>query len=310
MFDLKGKKVFIAGSKGMAGSAIARRLLSEDCHIQLDPGSCAVNYEDREATYNYLNLCEPDVVVIAAAKVGGIGANDKFPADFITKNLRIQTNLIEASHFVKVKKLLFLGSSCIYPKYAPNPISEGSLLTGFLEPTNEAYAVAKIAGIKMCEAYRKQYGDDFITAMPTNLYGPRDNYDKDSSHVVAALIGKIHWAKQLDIKYVELWGDGSPIREFLYVDDMADACVFLLKNYSGMHPLNVGTGVGTRISELATILADIIGYTGKFIYDTTKPNGTPMKVMDVSILRVMGWTAPTNLREGLSKAYQDFLTNH
>jgi GDP-L-fucose synthase len=307
-FAIEGKQVFVAGHKGMAGSAIVRRLLSERCEI-VTVDRQRVDLTRQAETESYLAAIRPDVVIIAAAKVGGIAANNSLPVDFLQNNLAIALNLIAASHAVKVRKLLFLGSSCIYPKFADQPIKEDELLTGPLEPTNQWYAVAKIAGIKLCQAYRRQYGDDFISVMPTNLYGPGDNYHPEYSHVPAALIGRLHEAKVAGHSEVTIWGTGRPKREFLYVDDLADACIFVLKHYSSDEHLNVGTGEDVSIAEFASLVAQVVGYEGKFAYDTSRPDGTPRKVLDVSRLKALGWKAETALVDGLTRAYADFLAN-
>ncbi len=263
----------------------------------------------QEATENYFRSTRPDVVVMAAGRVGGILANNTYPVEFLAENLAMELNCIRASHMAAVQKLLFLGSTCIYPKFAKQPMSEDQLLTGELEPTNQWYAIAKIAGIKLCEAYHRQYGSDFISVMPTNLYGPGDNYHPEHSHVVAALIRRFHEAKVADAPTVVIWGTGMPRREFLYVDDFADACVFVLKNYSGPEFLNIGVGQDMSIAEFAQTVADVVGYRGKITYDASKPDGTPRKLVDVSRLSALGWKAKVSLREGLGKAYADFLMN-
>jgi len=308
LFDLKGKRVFVAGHRGMVGSAIVRRLAGEGCEI-LTVGRGQVDLRRQQPTEDWIAAQRPDAVIVAAATVGGILANASRPADFIYDNLAIETNLIHAAHQARVKKLLFLGSSCIYPKFAPQPMTEDALLTGALEPTNEWYAIAKIAGIKLCQAYRKQHGDDFISAMPTNLYGPGDNFDLASSHVVPALIRKIEEARLAGSPEVTIWGSGTPRREFLYVDDLADACVFLLKRYSGHDHVNVGTGSDLTIRELAETIARVVGYRGGFTYDSTKPDGTPRKLLDVSRLLALGWRASTGLEAGLKQSYDWFTAN-
>src|SRR5215813_493540 len=308
LFDLAGKRVHVAGHTGMAGSAIARRLAREGCDI-LTAGHAALDLTDQHQTEQWLARERPDAVFLAAARVGGISANSSYPAAFIGDNLAIALNVIRAAHATGVKKLLFLGSSCIYPRLATQPITEEQLLAGPLEPTNEWYAVAKIAGIKLCEAYRRQYGADFISVMPTNLYGPGDNYHPEHSHVPAALIRRFHEAKIRSASTVAVWGTGTPRREFLYVDDFADACVFVLKNYSGSQFINIGSGEDITIAEFAQTLANIIGFRGKIVYDTSKPDGTPRKLLDISRLSAMGWKAKTSLQEGLAKAYTDFRTH-
>jgi GDP-L-fucose synthase len=290
----------------MVGSAIVRRLATEDCEI-LTAERKDTDLLNEEQTRRWLERHRPDTVVLAAAKVGGIGANNALPVDFLCENMRIQLNVIQSSHAVGVDRLLFLGSSCIYPKFAKQPINEDSLLTGALEPTNEWYAIAKIAGLKMCQAYRQQFGRDYISAMPTNLYGPGDNYHPDHSHVPAALLRRFHEAKLADAPSVAVWGTGTPLREFLYVDDMADACVFLLKHYSEREPINVGTGDEVSIGQFAAMVAEAVGYLGKLEFDTSKPDGTPRKLLDCSRLLSLGWKPKTSLQEGLPKALHDFL---
>jgi GDP-L-fucose synthase len=307
-FDLAGKRVFVAGHTGMAGSAIVRRLRQEPCTV-LVADHRELDFTRQDQTERHLSATRPDVVIMAAGRVGGILANDRYPANFLAENLAMALNCIHVSHLVGVRKLLFLGSSCIYPKFAKQPMSEDQLLTGELEPTNEWYAIAKIAGIKLCEAYRRQYGSDFISVMPTNLYGPGDNYHPEHSHVVAALIRRFHQAKVTNAPTVVVWGTGAPRREFLYVDDFADACVFVLKNYSGSQFVNIGCGKDQTIAEFARTVAEVVGFRGEIVYDTSKPDGTPRKLLDVSRLSAMGWKAKVSLREGLKKAYVDFLTN-
>lgn len=309
VFSLAGKKVWVAGHRGMVGSAIVRRLERESCEI-LVADRTTVDLLRQDQVERWIKSNRPEVIVIAAAKVGGILANDKFPADFLYQNLVIEANIIGTAHTCGVKKLEFLGSSCIYPKLAPQPITEDALLTGPLEPTNEWYAVAKIAGIKLCQAYRRQHGADFISAMPTNLYGPLDNFDLQSSHVLPALIRKIHAAKLNNNPTVELWGTGSVYREFMHVDDLADACVFLLKHYSAEAHINVGTGVDLTVRELAHLIADVIGYRGEFRFDTTKPDGTPRKLMDGQKLAALGWKPHIDLRSGIASTYTWYLANH
>jgi GDP-L-fucose synthase len=306
IFDLRGKRVYVAGHGGMAGAAIVRRLALENCEV-LAVRRDEVDLTRQEATEAWLLANTPDVVFVAAGLVGGIYANNHSPADFITENVAIALNVIRAAHLAKVKKLMFLGSSCIFPKLAPQPMNEDMLLTGPLEPTNEWYAVAKIAGIKLAQAYREQFGDDFISVMPTNLYGPGDNYHPDNSHVPAALIRRFHEAKMKDLPRVTVWGTGKPRREFLAVDDLADACVFVMKHYSGAGFLNIGTGVDITIAEFARTVADIVGYKGELVFDTGKPDGMPRKLLDVSRLTALGWRAKTPLREGLAEAYADFV---
>jgi len=305
-FSLRGRRVWVAGHRGMAGSAIVRRLASEDCEI-LTAGRDQMDLRRQEDVEKWMSANRPEVVFLAAATVGGILANSTRPGEFIYDNLQVEANVIHTSYLTGVEKLLFLGSSCIYPKHAPQPMSEDLLLTGTLEPTNEWYAIAKIAGIKMCQAYRRQYGCNFITAMPTNLFGPGDRYDLAQGHVVAALMMKIHQAKVDRASNVELWGTGKPLREFLYVDDLADACVFLVKNYSGELHINIGSGIELTICQLAETVAAVVGWNGTFRYDSTKPDGTSRKVMDVSRLNAMGWRAGTSLECGLGEAYKWYL---
>jgi GDP-L-fucose synthase len=307
-FSLAGKRVYVAGHRGMVGGAIVRRLASEGCQV-LTATRADADLTDQAQVRGWMEANRPDVVVIAAAKVGGILANDSFPAEFLYQNLMIEANLIEASRQVGVGKLLFLGSSCIYPKLAPQPITEDALLTGPLEPTNEWYAVAKIAGIKLCQAYRKQYGLDFISGMPTNLYGPGDNYDLASSHVMPALIRKVHRAKAQG-GTVEVWGTGTPRREFLHADDCADACVFLLKTYSDEGHVNIGYGSDVSIMELTQQVMEVVGYQGAIVTDPTKPDGTPRKLMDSSRLLGLGWKPGIDLRDGIADAYRHFLASH
>jgi GDP-L-fucose synthase len=307
-FDLQGKRVFVAGHKGMAGSAIVRRLHQEPCELLVAERS-ALDLTQQGQVQAYLSAARPDVLIMAAGRVGGILANDSLPASFLAENLAMALNCIEASHLAGVKKLIYLGSTCVYPRLARQPISEDQLLTGELEPTNQWYAVAKIAGIKLCEAYRRQYGDDFISVMPTNLYGPGDNYHPEHSHVVAALIRRFHEAKIANAPQVAVWGTGTPRREFLYVDDFADACVFILKNYSDSQFINIGFGEDITIADFAQAAAEVVGYRGKIVFDRSKPDGTPRKLVDTSRLTAMGWRASVSLREGLGRAYADFLSN-
>ena len=306
--DLTGKRVFVAGHTGMAGSAIVRRLRQEHCQVIVAEHR-DLDLTRQDPTEKFLESSRPDVVIVAAARVGGILANDSYPVDFLEDNLAIELNCIRASYRAGVRKLLFLGSTCIYPKFAKQPMSEDQLLTGELEPTNQWYAIAKIAGIKLCEAYRRQHGCDFISVMPTNLYGPGDNYHPEHSHVVAALIRRFHDAKVSHAPEVTIWGTGTPRREFLYVDDFADACVFLLKSYSGYEFINIGVGEDVTITEFAETVAEVVGYRGEIICDPSKPDGTPRKLVDVSRLRALGWRAKTTLRDGLAKAYDDFQKN-
>lgn len=307
LFDLKGKRVFVAGHQGMAGSAILRRLQSEGCEI-LTADRRALDLTRQGDTEDWLAEHKPDAVFLAAARVGGIYANDVYPADFIVDNLAIALNVIRGSYQAGVKKLLNLGSSCIYPKMAPQPMREDALLTGPLEPTNEWYAVAKIAAIKMCEAYRKQHGADFVSVMPTNLYGLGDNYHPQNSHVPAALIRRFHEAKLNGAPTVEVWGTGTPRREFLAADDLADACVFVMKHYSEADFLNVGAGKDITIREFAELVRDIVGYRGEIVFDTRRPDGPPKKLLDCSRLTALGWEPKIPLRDGLTAAYADFLS--
>ncbi|QPF88084.1 GDP-L-fucose synthase [Bradyrhizobium genosp. L] len=306
---MSGKRVFVAGHRGMVGSAIVRRLASETCTV-LVADRRELDLTQEAPTLRWLEANRPDVVVHAAAKVGGIAANSNFPVDFLCDNLAVELNVIRASHAIGVQRLLFLGSSCIYPKHARQPISEDELLTGPLEPTNEWYAIAKIAGLKMCQAYRRQFGDDFISAMPTNLYGRGDNYHPDHSHVPAALIRRFHEAKLAQAPTVTVWGTGTPLREFLNVEDLADACIFLLKNYSSDLPINVGSGDEVSIADFATLVAEVVGFTGQLVFDTSKPDGTPRKLLDSSRIRSLGWRPTVALKAGLRAAYHDFLQGY
>ena len=290
----------------MVGSAIVRRLATENANILVSDRR-VLDLTNQKATEDWLEQMRPDAIFLAAGMVGGIYANNTYPADFIANNLAIALNVIRGAHKVGVKKLLALGSSCIYPKLAPQPITEDALLTGPLEPTNEWYAVAKIAAIKLCEAYRKQHGCDFVSVMPTNLYGLNDNYHPKNSHVPAALIRRFHEAKLANAPTVTVWGSGTPRREFLFADDAADACVFVMKNYSEIGFLNIGTGEDVPISKFAELIADVVGYNGKIAYDTSRPDGTPRKLLDVSKIKKLGWAAQTKLRDGLARAYADFL---
>ena len=308
VFSLTDKRVWVAGHRGMAGSAIVRRLERDRCEI-LTASRDDADLRRQSEVEDWMAQAKPDVVFLAAATVGGIHANNTRPADFLYDNLAIETNIIHAAYRLKVAKLVFLGSSCIYPRLAAQPMTEDSLLTGPLEPTNEWYAVAKIAGIKLCQAYRRQHGCDFISAMPTNLFGYGDNFDLQQGHVAAALLAKIHKAKIEGAPTVELWGSGSPKREFLFVDDLADGLVFLAQHYSGEPHVNLGTGVEVSIRELAELIAEVAGYAGTFNYDTSKPDGSPRKLMDVSRMAAMGWSAPTTLREGFARTYGWYADN-
>ena len=304
-FALNRRRIFVAGHRGMVGSAIVRRLESEDCQVLTAPRS--LDLREQAAVREWFSAECPDVVVVAAAKVGGIGANSTYPADFLYDNLMIEANLIEAARLGGAAKLLFLGSSCIYPKEAPQPIPEQALLTGPLEPTNEWYAIAKIAGIKLCQAYRRQYGCDFISAMPTNLYGPGDNYDLATSHVLPALIRKAHEAKLSGAASLTIWGSGAPLREFLHVDDLADACIFLLKNYSQEDHINIGSGSEISIAELTRLVARIVGFTGSIEHDRSQPDGTMRKLMDGARLAGLGWQPAIGLEQGIAQVYQRFV---
>lgn len=304
-FDLTGKRVFVAGHRGMVGSALLRRLDREDCEI-LAATRSELDLTRQGAVEDWFERQRPDAVFLAAAKVGGIVANDTWPADFLYENLMIEANIIHASHEAGVSKLMFLGSSCIYPKMAPQPIPEDALLTGPLEPTNEWYAVAKISGIKLCQAYRRQHGDDFISAMPTNLYGTADNYDLTTSHVLPALVHKVVEAREAGRDTIEIWGTGTPMREFLHADDLADALVFLMKNYSDDPHVNVGSGEEISIYDLAVKIAAAAGYHGRIVTDPAKPDGTPRKFMDSTRLLSMGWKPSIKLEAGLAQTLREF----
>lgn len=303
----KDGKVYVAGHRGMVGSALVRKLQASGFNNIITRTSGELNLTNQQAVADFFAAEKPDYVILAAAKVGGILANNTYRGQFIYENLMIQNNVIHQSYVNGVKKLLFLGSSCIYPKMAPQPLKEDYLLTGTLEATNEPYAIAKIAGIKMCEAYRSQYGCNFISAMPTNLYGPNDNYDLHNSHVLPALIRKFHTAKVNGAATVEIWGSGTPRREFLHVDDLADACFYLLQNYDGEQLVNVGSGVDVTILELANLVKKIVGFTGEIKMDATKPDGTPRKLMDVSKLAQVGWAYKISLEEGIASVYKEVL---
>ena len=305
-YDLAGKRVYVAGHRGMVGSALVRRLAREGCHV-LTATRAELDLTRQADVEAWMEKERPDAVFLAAAKVGGILANDSFPADFLYDNLILEANIIHAAHTVGVEKLLFLGSSCIYPKFADQPIVVEALLTGALEPTNEWYAIAKIAGIKLCQAYRRQHGRDFISAMPTNLYGPGDNFDLASSHVMPALIRKAHEAKVASKPEITVWGTGSPRREFLHVDDCADACVHLMKTYSDDGHINVGSGEDITILDLTRLVCRIVGYDGAIVHDLTKPDGTPRKLMSADKLRALGWTPTIGLEDGVADAYRAFL---
>jgi GDP-L-fucose synthase len=306
-FELKGKTVFVAGHGGMVGAALMRRLARENVEL-LTVKRNELDLCDQDAVFSWFAKARPQAVFLAAAKVGGIVANNTLRAEFIYDNLVIAANVIHAAHLNGAEKLMFLGSSCIYPKLAPQPLREDSMLTGPLEETNEPYAIAKIAGIKMAEAYRSQYGSDFISVMPTNLYGPGDNYHPEYSHVVAALIRRFHEAKLSGVTNVAVWGTGTPRREFLYVDDMADACIHLMKTYSNPELVNIGTGEDITIAEFARVVAAVVGHTGQISFDPSRPDGTPRKLLDVSRLAKLGWRARTPLEEGIRLAYQAYLS--
>lgn len=303
----KDAKIYIAGHRGMVGSAIHRKLTELGYNNIVTRTSSELDLRNQQAVADFFDQEKPDYVFLAAAKVGGIMANNTYRADFIYENMAIQNNVIKSSYDNKVKKLMFLGSSCIYPKMAPQPLNEDMLLTGTLEPTNEPYAIAKIAGIKMAEAFRDQYGCNYISVMPTNLYGINDNYHPQNSHVLPALIRRFHEAKINQLPEVMIWGTGTPLREFLFSDDLADACVFLMNNYDEKQFVNIGTGEDLSIKELAELIKDVIGYQGTISFDSSKPDGTPRKLMDVSKLHALGWKHQVNLREGIQLAYADFL---
>jgi len=306
----KDSKVLVAGAKGLVGSAIVRRLKKGGYENILTPPHSELELCSETAVNNYFEENKPEYVFLAAAKVGGILANSTYPADFITDNLRIALNLITAAHRFKTSKFLFLGSSCIYPKHAKQPIPESELLTGYLEPTNKAYAVSKIAGLIMCESFNKQYGTDFISAMPTNLFGPGDNYHPDNSHVIPGLIRRVHEAKVKNAKDVTIWGSGAPLREFLYSDDLADACVFLMENYSGNDIVNIGSDSEMSIKELANTIKSVVGFEGELKFDYSKPDGTPRKRLDSSKIRSLGWAPTTEFKAGLGLSYRDFVERH
>jgi GDP-L-fucose synthase len=303
----KESKIYVAGHRGMVGSAIVRKLTSLGYANLLTRTSAELDLRNQQQVADFFDIEKPEYVFLAAAKVGGIVANNTYRADFLYENLAIQNNIIHGSYLNKVKKLMFLGSSCIYPKLAPQPLKESYLLSGYLEPTNEPYAIAKIAGIKMCEAYRAQYGCNFISVMPTNLYGTNDNYDLVNSHVLPAMIRKFHEAKEKSASEMSLWGTGSPMREFLHADDLAEACLFLMENYNESELVNIGTGEDVTIKNLAALVKQIVGFQGEIIWDTSKPDGTPRKLMDVSKLHGLGWHHKIALEDGIKLAYQDFL---
>ena len=305
----KSEKIFVAGHRGMVGSAVVRRLKIDGFANLLMRDRSQLDLTAQEAVRKFFQQERPEVVVFAAAKVGGIKANNDFPVEFLLENLRIQNNVIAAAHETGVRKLLFLGSSCIYPKFAPQPIPESALLTGPLEPTNEAYAVAKIAGIKLCQAFSREYGANFVSAMPTNLYGPNDNFDLETSHVLAALLRKAHEAKTNKARELVVWGSGKPRREFLHVDDAASACLFLLQKYDSPEIINVGCGQDISIRELAELICDVVGFDGELTWDTSKPDGTPRKLLDVAKLKNLGWQPTISLREGIARTYEWFVNN-
>lgn len=307
-YDLTGKRIWVAGHRGMVGGAVVRRLASEGCEI-ITAGRDVVDLVNQNAVHDWMAMSKPDAIVLAAAKVGGIHANATSPVDFLYENLMIESNVLHAAHEANVERLLFLGSSCIYPKFAIQPIHETSLLTGALEPTNEWYAIAKIAGLKLVQAFRKQHGRDWISAMPTNLYGPGDNYDLTTSHVLPALLRKFHKAKESGDTEVVVWGTGTPLREFLHCDDLADALVFLLRSYSGDDHINVGSGVEVTIKELAETVAEVVGCDAVLTWDTSKPDGTPRKLMDSSRLHALGWNNARDLKKGIAQTYADWIGN-
>lgn len=302
-------KIYIAGHKGMVGSAILRNLEEKGYKNFLLKTSSELDLKKTQQVDEFFETEKPDYVFLAAAKVGGIQANNSYRADFLYDNLMIQNNIIHASFVNKVKKLLFLGSSCIYPKLAPQPLKEDYLLSGYLEDTNEPYAIAKIAGIKLCESYFRQHGCNFFSVMPTNLYGKNDNYDLNNSHVLPALIRKFHYSKENNLPFVEIWGTGSPLREFLNADDLSDACVFLMRNYNGHKHVNIGTGTDISIKDLALLIQKTTGYTGELKYDLSKPDGTPRKLLDVNLLNNLGWKHKISLEEGIKLVYEDYIKN-
>jgi GDP-L-fucose synthase len=306
MYDLRQKRVWVPGHRGMVGGAIVRRLQDEDSTV-LTASRADLDLTRQQDVEDWVERHRPQAVFLAAAKVGGIHANNSLPASFLYDNLAIELNIIQAAHRFGIEKLLFLGSSCIYPREAPQPMSEDVLLTGPLEPTNQWYAVAKIGGVMLCRAYRRQHGCDFISAMPTNLYGPGDNFHPEHSHVPAALLRRFHEAKEAKAQSVTVWGTGRPLREFLYVDDLADACIFLMKNYSAESHINVGTGKEIAIAQFAEAIRSVVGFEGTTEYDTSRPDGTPCKVLDVGALAALGWTAQTSLSDGLARYYKWFL---
>jgi GDP-L-fucose synthase len=309
IFALHGKRVWVAGDRGLVGSGLVRRLKSEDCLVLSAPRD-KVDLRDPDQTFTWMAENRPQVIFLAAAKVGGILANSTRPATFLYDNMMIEANVIESARMIEAEKLMFLGSSCIYPREATQPITEDALLSGPLEPTNQWYAIAKIAGLKLCQAYRRQYGVDYISVMPTNLYGPGDNFDLNSSHVMPALIAKAHAAKQNGSRSLEVWGTGSPLREMLHVDDAADAMVHVMKHYSGEDPVNIGSGDDLSIADMARLVCEVVGFTGEIRFDTSKPDGTPRKVLDIGQLRRLGWTPKIDLRDGIRSAYLWYLANY
>jgi GDP-L-fucose synthase len=306
----KSEKIFVAGHRGMVGSALMRRLEADGFAQLLVRDRSTLDLREDSAVAKFFADEKPAVVILAAAKVGGIKANNDFPVEFLLENLQIQNNIIRSAHANGVRKLLFLGSSCIYPKFAPQPIPETALLSGPLEPTNEAYAIAKVAGIKLCQAYAREYGANFISVMPTNLYGPNDNFDLETSHVLAALLRKAHEAKTRKDRKLVVWGSGKPRREFLHADDLASACLLLLENYDSPEIMNVGCGEDISIRELAELICDMVGFDGELAWDTTKPDGTPRKLLDVTKLKALGWKPSIPLRDGIKQTYEWFLANY
>jgi GDP-L-fucose synthase len=300
-------KIYVAGHRGLVGSAIVRAIESRGEHTWIGRTRAELDLLDRDSVFSFLASEKPDAVVIAAAKVGGIHANSSFPVQFLSENIQIETNLMDGSHSAGIEKLLFLGSSCVYPKFAKQPIKEEYLLSGELETSNEAYAIAKIAGLKLVQAYRQQYGRNWISAMPTNMYGPGDNFDLENSHVLPALIRKFHEAKKRGDTEVTLWGSGSPKREFLHADDLGSACLFLLENYNSASPINVGVGRDIPINELANLIQEIVGYSGKIVWDSSKPDGTPQKLLDVSRINQLGWEPSIDLKHGLEETYKSYV---
>jgi GDP-L-fucose synthase len=302
-------RIYVAGHGGLVGSALVREIEKHPEHSWIGKTRSELNLLDRKLVFDFLASEKPDAVIVAAAKVGGIMANSSYPVEFLSENLQIETNLIDGSHAANIEKLLFLGSSCIYPKLAPQPIKEEYLLTGPLESSNEAYAIAKISGLKLVQAYRKEYQRDWVSAMPSNVFGPGDNFDENTSHVLPALIGKFHAAKKTGLGSVTVWGSGTPKREFLYSDDLASACLFLLENYNSDSHINVGTGTDLSIADLAQTIAEVVGFDGEVQFDTSKPDGTPRKLLDVSKLSALGWKSSIQLKDGIQKTYDWFLAH-